>query len=132
MKKVSFYIFLFNACYFGCCFAQAITGADIERTQIILQKEEAFKQIINKPEKLHIKDIVLDGVTLLSTDQLNSLILPFKRRWLYENDIKGILDSIKILYQKNGFANQPENISFKLEKCILKIRVVEVLPQEKE
>lgn len=130
MEKVSFYIFLFSVSYFGCCHAQAITGAEIERTQMILQKEEVFKQIINKPEKLHVKDVVVDGVTLLNEDQLASLISPFKHRWLYENDIQGILDSIKILYQKSGFADQPEKISFKLEKCILKILVVEVSAQK--
>lgn len=129
MKKVLFFILLFSVLCSGRCFSQSITAADIERTQVILQKEEAFKQVINKPEVFYIKTIALEGVTLLSEGHLNGIISAFKKRWLSEEDILGILASIKIVYQQNGFTNQPGKILFKIEKYILKIRVEE-LPQQ--
>lgn len=130
MKRIIFFIYFFIFVICGNCFAQVTTAADIERTQVIIQKDEAFKQVINKPEKIHIKDIVLDGVTLLSEEQIKSIISPFKGGWLSENEIQGVINSIKMFYQKRGFSNQPENITFQVEKSVLKINIIEATQQK--
>ncbi len=126
MKKVAFLILFYFTLHPVFAFAQTEIPSQIERTQQILQKEEALKEKINKPEKKLVKTIQVSGVTLVSIDKIQSIILPFQNRWLTEPEVESILASIKMLYEKTGFPNQPAEVSYKIEKHNLNIQVLEL------
>lgn len=104
---------------------QIISGAQIERARDILEKEEAWKWKINRPEKVLIKNIEVKEVMLLGDNLIKEIIAPYKNRWLCENEIQGIISAVRILYEKNGYPNEPKEISFEIEKHNLKIKVQE-------
>ena len=107
-------------------FAQALPIGQIERTQELLEKEKAFRGRIEREEKVFIKKIIVEGVTLLNEGQIKELILPFQKRWLSKDEIQQILDALTAAYRQNGYKEQPAKISFEIKKGFLKIKVDEL------
>lgn len=122
---ILFFLFLGVGCQI-ICFAETPNASQIERSQEILEKEKTLRENIEKKEKVLIKKIMVTGVTLLTTNQIKDIIMPFQNHWLSKDEIQGILDAIKLTYQQKGFANQPEKMSFEIKNCALKIKVNEL------
>ncbi len=116
-------------CYsFICCgysLAQVSAG-QIERQRVILDRETALQEKVSGEEKIFIKKVILSGVTLLSEDQVKEITLPFENHWLSRIEIQEALDLIKSAYYRNGYSDQPKNISFKINKSVLEIQVEEL------
>lgn len=108
------------------CFAEVHPAGEIERTQEILEKERALREKIEKEERFFIKRITVEGVTLLSAEEIKELILPFQRRWLSQIEMQQILDALTATYHQKGHPDQPEKISFQIKRGSLKIKAEEL------
>jgi hemolysin activation/secretion protein len=107
------------------CFAQAPTVSQIERTQEILDKEKVLREKLLEEEKIFINKILVEGISLLTEDQIKDIILPFQRKWLTKKDIQHLLELIKEAYKLKGYTGQPTKISYQIKKKQLIIRVEE-------
>lgn len=105
-------------------YAEPISGAEILRSQELIQKDESWRQKI-KEEKFFIKKILIKGVTILSEDTLKEIILPFEKKWLTKGDIQEMLDAIKQAYKKAGLPEEKIKLSSQLKKRTLEIIVEE-------
>jgi hemolysin activation/secretion protein len=72
-----------------------------------------------------VKKIVVQGVTLLSKDEIKKIALPFQNHWLSKNDIEEIITRIKKAYKEKGYNNQPADTSFRVKGNLLEIRITE-------
>lgn len=106
--------------------AQAPSLSQIERSQEILDKEKILREKFEKGEKVFIKKIIVQGVTLLTGDEIKETILRFEKRWLTEEDIQQILGLIQQAYGQKGYKNQLTKISYQIKKKCLIIRVEEL------
>jgi len=116
---VLFFTFIYNF-----SFAQT-SASQIERTQEIVEKEEALRNKIEKEEKVFIKNIIVQGATLLSEEEIKKITSPFQKHWLSKDDIQGIVNSLKAAYQQKGYNNQLARITYQVKKSLLKIRIEE-------
>jgi hemolysin activation/secretion protein len=96
-----------------------------EKTREILEKERALRERIEKGEKVFIKKIIVSGITLIKEDEIKKIISPFKNHWLSKDEIQGILDSINVTYEQNGYYGKASKISYQIKKNSLKIIVEE-------
>jgi hemolysin activation/secretion protein len=128
MAKVLSYICICLICLFlftslNVSFAQssAQTASQVQKSLEDLEKSGRLEKRIESGEKSYIKDIVVEGVTLLSSDEVNFLIKPYLKRWLTRNDIQQLIDSIKDQYQKNS--QKPPQVFSRIEgrKLILQV-----------
>ena len=62
-------------------FAQT-SASQMERTQEMMQKNEALRKKITEQEKSFIKMIIVQGVALLSEDEIKRIVSPFQKHWL--------------------------------------------------
>ena len=123
MKKIAILILFLCLSSLNICFAQDVPVSQIQRTQEILKKEEALREKLNQQEKAFIKKIIVEGVLLLDEEQVKEIILPFQKRWLTEDDINQIIDSLKQLYSQQ--TKQTPEITYQIKKRNLKITVKE-------
>ena len=124
MKKIIILVLFFNLCLFNLCFSQTSTS-EIQRAQEMLEKEEALRKKLEVPEKAFVKKIVIEGVTLLSDEEITEITSPFIKRWLTEEDFQQIEELIIQAYEEKGFIEQPAEISHQIKKKSLIIKVVE-------
>ncbi|MCK9603872.1 MAG: hypothetical protein M0R66_05905 [Candidatus Omnitrophica bacterium] len=108
-------VFLFFASNMGIiCFAQTSAAplGQVERSEELLNKDEALRKKIEEPEKVFIEEIILTGFTL-SDDQIKEMISPYQKRWLTKNNIQDIIDLLReACQQKSG---QAPEISFEVK-----------------
>ena len=109
----------------GASFAQGHSASRIERSQEILEKEEALREKIEKEEKVYIKKIILKGITSLSKEQREKIISPFQARWLTKKDIQQILELLKEAYHQQGYPGLPASISYQIKRNNLLIKAEE-------
>lgn len=105
-------------------FAQLPT-AEVQRAEEITEKEKILREKIEKEKKVFIKRIIVEGVTLLSEDQIKGIILPYQKKWLISKDIQQILEFLKQTYKQMGYNGQPSRISYQIKKKHLIIKVEE-------
>ena len=122
MKKIT--ILFFCLSFVNICFAQDVPVSQIERTQEVLEKEEALREKLNQQEKVFINKIIVEGALLLDEEQVKEIILPFQKRWLTKDDINQIIDSLKQLYSQQ--TKQIPEITYQIKKRSLKITIKEV------
>ena len=122
MKRITILFFCLSLT--NNCFAQDIPVSQIERTQEILEKEEALREKLNKQDKMFIKKIVVEDALLLGEEQVEEIILPFQKRWLTKDDINQIIDSLKQLYIRQ--TKQTPEITYQIKGRNLEIYVKEV------
>ena len=87
---------------YSVCFAQIPSASQIERNQEIIEKEKVLMDKLGRKEKKFIKKIIVQGVISFSQDQIKEIILPFQKKWLSEEDIQQIIDSLKQIYRQQG------------------------------
>lgn len=109
------------------CFAQLQppTG-QIERSNELIEKEEALRKKLETPEKVYIEDILLEGAVALTKDQIKEITLPYQKRWLTKADIQQLIELVKEAYRQKGYAEKSTKISYKVKKKNLVIRVKEL------
>lgn len=130
MKKILIFVFFFIFGILNFCFAQA-TPSQIERMEEVLREQEALRKKIEEPEKIYIKKIIIEGVTLLSESEIKDIIAPFQKRWLTKEDIREILELIKQVYKEKGYSEELIKISYRVIKNRqLKIKVEELMKRE--
>jgi len=71
----------------------------------------------------------VEGVSLLSKEQIEEIILPFQKHWLSKDEIQQIIDLIIHAYKQEGYEESPVKISYEIEEKRLKIQVEELLLQ---
>ncbi|MDD2702667.1 MAG: POTRA domain-containing protein [Candidatus Omnitrophica bacterium] len=115
-------LFLFTSLTVSFAQSSAQTASQIQKSLEDLEKSARLEKRIESGEKSYIKDIVVEGVTLLGSDEVNFLIKPYLKRWLTRNDIQQLIDLIKDLYQKNS--QNPPQVSSRIEgrKLIIKVK----------
>ena len=123
MKKIVILILFLCLSFVNICFAQDIPASQIQRTQEILEEEEELREKLNKQEKVFINKIIVEGVLLLDEEEVKDIVLPFQKRWLTEDDINPIIDSLKQLY--NQQTKQTPEITYQIKGRNLKITVKE-------
>lgn len=123
-RLISLALFL-SLIFAGLSWAEVSTG-QILRSEEILEKEKALRQRLQEEEKVFIRKIKIEGVTLLSESQIKEIISPFQKRWLTKTQIQQILELIKEAYRKNSYQNQPKGISYQIKGKELSIKAEEV------
>lgn len=104
-------------------FAQGTSASQIQRSQEILEKEEALLNKIEGSEQFFIRKIIVKGASSLAKDKIREIILPFQKKWLNRGQILQIFELLKQAYSRMG-KPMPE-ISHRIKKHILEIKIKE-------
>jgi len=107
------------------CFAQSSSASQAQRTEELLEKERQLEEKIQQPEKIYIKNIIVQGASLLDQEKIKEIIEPFSKYWLTKGDIQKIMDAIKVAYQKKGVLEQLVKVSYEVNEESLLIKVEE-------
>ena len=103
--------------------------ANAEDLNILVAQEEAQESLKNQDEELSgifIKNIIIEGNTVIDTETLNKVIDPFKDRELTLEEMSELTDLLTMTYQEKGYilarAYLPEQ---EIQDGILKITIAE-------
>jgi hemolysin activation/secretion protein len=99
--------------------------SEVEKTQEVLEKEEILRERLQEERKLFINKIVVEGISLLSSERIKEIILPFQKHWLSKKEIQQIVDLIIQAYRQEGYRELPARVSYSIEKKCLNIHVEE-------
>lgn len=124
IKTILFLVFLTGIS--AVSFAQVQTPlSQIERSQELIDKEEALRKRIYAPEKIYIEEISVEGAGLLSQKEIKDLVLPYEKKWLTKDDISQIINELNELYRNKGLTGQLSDISYQIKDKRLIIEVKE-------
>jgi len=107
-------------------FAQQSSQQAAPQVQKSLEDLEDYDRLekkIESGEKAYIKDIVVNGITVLNREEVKAVIEPYLKHWLTQKDIQQLVDSLKELYQKKSQA--PPRMSYRVEGNKLTIEIEE-------
>lgn len=124
MKRVIIWGLFFGLFFFNFCFAQT-SASQMQRAEELIEKEEALRKELKEPKKVFVKNIIVEGVTLLSEDEIKEITAPFIKHWLNAENFEQIKELIKQSYQEKGYTNKPAEISHRIKKKSLIIEVKE-------
>ena len=125
MARIAF-ILIFVMNMSGVCFAQVQTPlSQIERSQELIDKEEALRNKIEAPEKIYIEEITFKGASLLSEKEIKDLAMPYEKKWLTKDDISQIINGLNELYRNKGLTGQLSDITYQIKDKRLIIEVKE-------
>lgn len=113
LKTIFIFILFFT---FNCSFARDITPVQIERSQEILQQEEALRRKIEQPQKVFIKEIILPQGCLIPKDELEQINRRFAGQWLSSKEIQELLDILAKAYQKAYRGSKPPRAACIIEE----------------
>ena len=105
-------------------FAQT-SASEVQGTEQALEKELDLRQRLEAPQKFYVKEITLEGVSLLTKEDITQITSPLEKHWLTIEDIRRLIESIKQAYIHKTHPLQPEQLSYELEAEVLTIRVNE-------
>jgi outer membrane protein assembly factor BamA len=121
-------LFLLGAVFSSLCpaisLAQNPPTGQIQRSQEILGKEEALQDKLQ--EKVFIREVQVEGVTLIPEKRIKDTIAPFENTWLGKKDISQIAELIRQLYIEEGRSELALSISHEVRGRVLKIRIKEL------
>lgn len=123
---LSLLFFSFPSCAF--CVTDNVTPAQLQRSQEILQEENILRERIEKGEKVYIKQIEVNGVTLIESEKIQEITFGFNKHWLYQEDIEMLIESIKEIYHERGYSEALKDVSYLVKDNQLKIEVKERQP----
>ncbi len=98
----------------------------IMKSQEIIEKEKTLREKLDKNEKMYLKKAIVTGATLIDKEKIKETLKPFKNHWISKNDIQLILDSISSIYKDKGYSDKIEEISYRINKSTLTIKVKEI------
>lgn len=127
MAKIKIALLLFFVLGTGVlCFAQVTPPlSQIERSQELIDREEDLRKKIEEPRKQYFEEIVLEGSTKLTEDEVNEIISPYQKKWLDKEDIQQIIELIKEAYRSKGCADGLLEISYQIKEKRLIIEIKE-------
>ena len=102
----------------------ATTASQILRMQEMLEKEKALREKIEE-EKFYIKEIIVNGSSLLNQKQIANMMMPYKKRMLTKEDIEKILKLIESVYEQLGAEDKISEINYRIEGLQLIIDIKE-------
>lgn len=102
-----------NPAFAGQPSSQQAAG-QVQKSLEDLEEYGRLEEKIEKGQKAYIENIVVKGVTLLDSGEVNSLIEPYFRHWLTSKDIQQLIDSLKELYRKKPHQALPQ-VSYRIE-----------------
>ncbi len=123
---ISVLLVLFFGLRFGIGFCAEPSASQQQRTQELLEEEKLLRERLDKEEKIYIKGIKLEGITLLDKELLDEITQPFKKHLLSKEEIRHLIELIKQAYQDKGYTGHPAEISYEIKDNYLKIRVDEI------
>jgi len=110
-------IFIFTVLFaFSYSFAQNTISGQIERSQEILQQEEALRRKIEQPQKLFIKEIILPQGCLIPQEELEQITRNFAGHWHSLKEIQELLDILTKAYQKAYHDSKLPKTTYIIEK----------------
>lgn len=124
LKRALFFIFLSIFGLLNLSFAQASLSEEM-RAEEILEKDKALREQLGAPQKLYIKEIVIEGATLISKEDIEEILLTYQRNWFTQEDIRNILKDVKEAYAQKGYANKLDKISYQIKDKQLIVAVEE-------
>lgn len=124
MKKVYILVLFFNLFFLNYCFPQT-SASQLQRAQEMLEKDEALRKRLREPQKTFIKDILVEGVTLLGEGEIEEIVSAFKKHWLNQKDILQVKTLLIEGYKEKGYEEQPVQILHRIKNKILIIQVKE-------
>ncbi|HAJ56730.1 MAG TPA: hypothetical protein DCL35_03045 [Candidatus Omnitrophica bacterium] len=101
------------------------SASEIQRTQEIIDKELDLREKIERRGKQFIKEITVEGVSLLGEEEIKQAVLPFTGHWLSKDDIKQLISMLKQAYEEKGYKDRLTKVTYQIKKKVLKIKVVE-------
>lgn len=117
---------------FGLSFSFAqINPSQLERSQEMIEKEEALRSKLENQEKVFINKIIISGSTILPEEDLKDINLAHKRKWLTKDDIQQILELIKQRYETEGYPTDSLKIDYKIKKNNLEVQIEELEHKER-
>ena len=120
---------MFCLFFANCLFAQH-SASQILRTQELFENEKQLRKRLEENRKF-IKQIVVQGSTVLLDNQLDKITASFQRRWLDKRDIQRLIDLIKSAYDELGLIDRIEDVLYRIKGKRLLIEIEEVTPQLK-
>jgi hemolysin activation/secretion protein len=123
---------LFSLYLAAVSFAQAPSASQIQRSQEFLEKEEVLQEKLR--EKVFIREIQVEGATLIPAGRIKDTVASFKNKWLGKKDIGQIAELIRQLYYiyiEEGESKVTLKLSHEVQGSILKIRIEELKKTEK-
>jgi len=106
------------------CLAQ-VSPSQIQRSQEILEKEQALRKRIEEEDRFFVETITLEGATLISNEEIKEFTLPYHNRWLTKEDIEEIIQLVKQSYEQKGHAQDTLKIDYRIDKENLIINIIE-------
>jgi len=106
---------------FKTCLAQDITPAQIERSQEIIQKEQALRQKIQEPQKVFVKEIILPQGCLIPAKEIEQITANFIGYWHSQKEIQELLDILSQAYQRAYSLSKAPQTTYILDKGKLRI-----------
>ena len=122
MRKVIILSLVLIITYGNLSFAS--TASQVLRTQEMLEKERALREKIEE-ERFYIKEIVVNGSSLLNQKQIANMMMPYKKRMLTKEDIEKILKLIESVYEQLGAQDKISEINHRIEGLQLIIDINE-------
>jgi len=106
----------------GICFSASVSAGTIERSQEILKEDKTLRQRIEENEKFFIKKVTLKGISKISEEEVQEIIVPFQGQWMTKDDIQQLIDLVKSAYAKKGVKTDKLNVNYEIkERNLLEI-----------
>jgi hemolysin activation/secretion protein len=101
------------------------SASKIQRTQDMLEQEKILRKKLEELQKIYIKEIAISGVTLLNDQEINTIISPFVKHWLTQEDLELIDELFMRAYAAKRQPEMPPKITYMFEDEKLIITVTE-------
>lgn len=106
----------------GICFSAPVSAGTIERSREILKEDKILRQRIEENEKFFIKKVTLKGISKISEEEVQEIIVPFQGQWMTKDDIQQLIDLVKSAYAKKGVKTDKLNVNYEIkERNLLEI-----------
>ena len=125
-----FLLFAILSLSYNFSFAWAPAG-EIERAEEILEKERILRKRLKKTKKFFVRKIVVEGVSLLESEEIENIILPFQKHWFTEREILEIMDLITQAYEEKEYQKVDVEVSYQVKGDTLFIQIKERTETEK-
>jgi len=99
--------------------------AQIQRSQEILDKERGFQgRFLDKDERF-VREVQVKGATQVSAERIDSLVMPFKEKWVDKKEFEQLAEDIRLLYIEEGLVSPDIEVSYEAAGEVLRILVKE-------
>ena len=104
------------------CLAQQTSPSQIQRSQEILEKEEALRKRIEGRTFL-IETITVEGVTLINKEQIEKIVQASVNKQFNKKEIDKLIQALKDLYKQHGYDTDQLKIDYSVDERNLIINI---------